>query len=79
MKGKVKNKGVGIEKLGFYYKKKEQTGNIEPSDQDSIITYEGATWQLSILSPARLRIWSRRLGIMFVLFAKNSLASLLLM
>lgn len=42
VKGKVKSRGVGIEKLGFYYKKKEQAGNIEPSDQDSIITYEGS-------------------------------------
>lgn len=42
VKGKVKNRGVGIEKLGFYYKKKEQAGDIEPSDQDSIITYEGS-------------------------------------
>ena len=38
VKGKVKNRGVGIEKLGFYYKKKKQTGDIEPSDQDSVIT-----------------------------------------
>ncbi|WP_195421874.1 kelch repeat domain-containing protein [Parabacteroides merdae] len=42
VKGKVKNRGVGIEKLGFYYKKKKQTGDIEPSDQDSVITYEGS-------------------------------------
>lgn len=42
VKGKVKHKGVGIEKLGFYYKKKEQAGGIEPSDQDSVITYEGS-------------------------------------
>lgn len=41
VKGKVKNRGVGIEKLGFYYKKKGQDGNAEPSDQDSVIVYNG--------------------------------------
>lgn len=41
VKGKVKSRGVGIDKLGFYYQKKELAGGKELSDQDSIITYEG--------------------------------------
>lgn len=44
VKGKVKNKGVGIEGLGFYYKEKLGGESPEPSDQDSIIHYEGADW-----------------------------------
>ncbi|WP_293667615.1 kelch repeat-containing protein [uncultured Parabacteroides sp.] len=41
VRGEVKNRGVGIEKLGFYYKKKDNGGNPEPSDQDSVVCYEG--------------------------------------
>lgn len=42
VKGKVKSRGVGIEKLGFYYQKKELLGGAELSDQDSIIAYTGS-------------------------------------
>lgn len=79
VKGKVKNRGVGIEKLGFYYKKKKQTEISNPRIKIPLSHTKGVTWQLSILSPARLRIWSRKLGIMSVLLPKISLASLLLM
>ena len=78
VKGKVKNRGVGIEKLGFYYKKKKpEISNLRI--KIPLSHTKGVTWQLSILSPARLRIWSRKLGIMSVLLPKISLASLLLM
>lgn len=43
VKGKVKNRGVGIEELGFYYKKKEASGSTLPSAQDSIVRYSGTS------------------------------------
>ena len=79
VKGKVKNRGVGIEKLGFYYKKKNKPEISNLRIKIPLSHTKGVTWQLSILSPARLRIWSRKLGIMSVLLPKISLASLLLM
>lgn len=75
VKGKVKNRGVGIEKLGFYYKKKEQAEILNLRIKIQLSHTKGVIWRLSILSPARLRIWSRKLGIMSVLLPKISLAS----
>ncbi len=74
VKGKVKNRGVGIEKLGFSTirkRNKPEISNLRIKIPLSSHT-KGVTWQLSILSPADYEIWSRKLGIMSVLFAKKS-------
>ena len=42
VKGEIKNRGVGITEMGFYYQKKEnETGVPELSEQDSIVRYTG--------------------------------------
>ena len=42
VKGEIKNRGVGITEMGFYYQKKEnKTGEPELSEQDSIVRYTG--------------------------------------
>ena len=42
VKGEVKNRGVGITEMGFYYQKKEnETGVPELSEQDSIVRFSG--------------------------------------
>ena len=42
VKGEIKNRGVGITEMGFYYQKKEnETGVPELSEQDSIVRFSG--------------------------------------